>query len=98
MLQQTRINSKIIDIKSPSLIFCIVMDLIGCISFTIPVIGEFSDVIWAPLSAYIFLQSFGGKVGRLGAVINFIEEALPFADFIPSFTIGYFVKKYFNKS
>jgi hypothetical protein len=81
--------------KNPSLVFCIVMDIIGCASFTIPVIGEFSDVIWAPLSAYIFMQSFGGKIGKFGAIFNFLEEAIPFTDIIPSFTIAWFIKKYF---
>lgn len=79
----------------PSLVFCIVMDILGCISFTIPVVGEFSDVIWAPLSAYLFMKSFGGKFGQIGAVLNFVEEALPFADIIPSFSISWFIKKYF---
>ena len=79
----------------PSLSFCIVMDLIGCASFAIPGIGEFSDIIWAPLSAFIFMKSFGGRFGAIGAVLNFLEEALPFTDIIPSFTISYFLRKYF---
>lgn len=78
----------------PSLTFCLVMDIIGCLSFTIPGIGEFTDVIWAPLSAFIFLRTFGGRFGAFGAVLNFIEEALPFTDIIPSFTIAYFLKKH----
>ena len=79
----------------PSLTFCIVMDAIGCLSFAIPGVGEFSDVIWAPLSAFIFMKSFGGKFGATGAVLNFVEEALPFTDFIPTFTIAHFMRKYF---
>ena len=81
---------------APSLTFCIVMDLIGCMSFAIPGIGEFSDVIWAPLSAFIFMKSFGGRFGATGAVLNFVEEAMPFADIIPTFTIAHFMKKYFK--
>jgi hypothetical protein len=77
----------------PSLGFCLAMDLIGCLSFTIPGIGEFSDVIWAPLSAFIFLKSFGGRFGIFGSALNFIEEAIPFTDFIPTFTIAYFLRK-----
>src|SRR5687767_6393145 len=75
-------------LPAPSLTFCIVMDLIGYASFSIPLLAEVSDLIWAPLSAYIFLKSFGGKIGRLGSVFNFIEEILPFTDFIPSFSIA----------
>ncbi len=77
----------------PPLGFCILMDALGCVSFVIPGIGEFADVIWAPLSAYIFFKSFGGKIGTIGAVLNFIEEALPFTDIIPSFTIAHFISK-----
>ena len=87
-IQQTAAN--------PSITFCIAMDLVGCLSFAIPGIGEFSDVVWAPLSAFIFLKSFGGKFGATGAVLNFVEEALPFADFIPTFTIAHFMRKYFK--
>lgn len=72
------------------------MDLIGCMSFDIPGIGEFRDVIWAPLSAFIFMKSFGGRFGATGAVLNFVEEPMPFADFIPTFTIAHFIRKYFN--
>ena len=89
ILQQTQAKSL------PSLSFCITMDLIGYASFSIPFIGEFSDVIWAPLSAFIFMRSFGGRFGAIGSVLNFLEEALPFTDIIPSFTISYFLKKHF---
>lgn len=78
----------------PSLAFCIIMDLIGCMSFTIPLVGEFADVIWAPVSAFIFMRTFGGRFGTFGAVLNFVEEALPFTDIIPSFTISYFLRKH----
>jgi hypothetical protein len=36
---------------------------------------------------------FGGKTGIIGAIINFIEESVPFADAIPMFTIGYFIRR-----
>ncbi len=89
-LQQTQTKSL------PSLTFCIIMDLIGYASFSIPLIGEFSDVIWAPLSAFIFMRTFGGRFGAIGSVLTFLEEALPFTDIIPSFTISYFIKKHFS--
>jgi hypothetical protein len=83
--------------KKPLLLFCILMDLLGLATFFIPVIGEFGDSVWAPLSAFIFYKTFGGKVGKFGSIINFAEEILPFTDFIPTFTIAYFYTKYFNK-
>ena len=63
--------------KQPSLIFCIVMDLIGSGSYVIPILGEFTDVIWAPLSAVIFLYTFGIKKGKAGSIFSFAEEICP---------------------
>jgi hypothetical protein len=80
--------------KSPSLLFCLAMDAIGMLTFAIPWIGEFGDILWAPLSAIIFYKSFGGKKGAIGAVFSFMEEILPFLDFIPTFTIGWLYFKY----
>ncbi|MCH5691003.1 hypothetical protein LWM68_46335 [Niabella sp. W65] len=77
--------------KSPSLLFCIIMDAVGYLSFAIPGVGEFSDVIWAPISAIIFAKTFGGAKGVFGGVFNFIEEIMPGMDIIPSFTIMWFL-------
>lgn len=73
--------------QQPSLMFCIIMDLIGYATYAIPFFGEFGDIIWAPLSSVIFFVTFGGWKGALGGIGNFIEEILPGTDFIPSFTI-----------
>lgn len=81
--------------KIPSLGFCIAMDIIGCASYLIPVLAEFTDIVWAPISAFIFMQTFGGKFGKIGAVFNLLEEALPGTDIIPMFTIAWVIKKYF---
>jgi len=63
------------------------MDLIGYATYAIPGLGEFADVIWAPISGLIFYRTFGGWKGAFGGVFNFAEELLPGTDFIPSFTI-----------
>jgi len=78
--------------QQPSLAFCILMDVIGLVTSTyvIPFLGEFADVIWAPISALIFFRTFGGWKGAFGSVFNFVEELLPGMDFIPSFTITWF--------
>lgn len=73
--------------KGPSLLACLALDAIGYASFAIPGLGEFSDVIWAPISAFIFYKMFGGAKGAFGGIFNFAEEILPFTDFIPTFTI-----------
>ena len=78
--------------KQPSLIFCILMDIIGYATYAIPGLAEFADILWAPISAIIFMTTFGGWKGALGGVGNFIEEILPGTDFIPSFTIIWFIQ------
>jgi hypothetical protein len=73
--------------QQSSLLFCILMDAIGYATYAVPFLGEFADVIWAPVSAFIFYKTFGGRKGALGGVFTFVEELLPWTDFIPSFTI-----------
>ena len=80
--------------RQPSLLFCIVMDVVGYASYAIPALGEISDIFWAPLSAIIFFLSFGGRRGALGAIGNLVEEILPGTDFIPSFTIMWLLQRY----
>lgn len=77
----------------PNIFLCLIMDLIGMISYFFPGLGEFADIIWAPISGYIFFKMFGGKLGMIGSVLNFLEEIIPFTDIIPSFTIAWFIRK-----
>lgn len=72
----------------PNLMLCIVMDLLGLVSYAVPMLGEVTDVIWAPISAIIFYRVFGGPIGAFGSVFNLIEELFPGLDFIPTFTIA----------
>ena len=85
------------DKKFRNLIFGLIFDGIGMLSFTIPLIGEFSDVIWAPLSGFLMIWMYKGLLGKIGGTITFLEEILPFSDFIPTFTLiwiyNYFIKK-----
>lgn len=62
-------------------------------SFIFPGMGEFTDLIWAPISGFIFFKLFGGRLGMIGSVLNFLEEIIPFTDIIPSFTIAWFIRK-----
>ncbi|MES1222015.1 MAG: hypothetical protein ABUT20_41345 [Bacteroidota bacterium] len=80
--------------KNTSLIFCIVMDVIGYATYAVPVLGEFGDIVWAPISGFILYKTFGGWRGMAGGIFNFIEEILPGTDFIPSFTLMWFWKNY----
>lgn len=84
--------------KQPSLVFCILMDLIGYATYTVPVLGELGDIVWAPISGLIFFLTFGGWRGALGGLGNFIEELLPGTDFIPSFTLMWLYRRFRDNS
>lgn len=77
----------------PHIGICIIMDLIGMASYILPGVGEFSDIVWAPISGYVFYKLFGGRLGLIGGVLDFLEEILPYTDIIPSFTIAWFIRK-----
>jgi hypothetical protein len=83
--------------KNRNLILGIVFDAIGMISFTIPLLGEFSDVVWAPIAGFLMTKMYKGTVGKMGGIFTFLEEIIPFTDFIPSFTLtwiyNYWIKK-----
>ena len=77
----------------PNIGLCVILDLLGMVTYFFPGLGEFVDVVFAPISAYLFFKMFGGKLGRIGSVLNFLEEIIPFTDVIPSFTIAWFIRK-----
>ena len=78
----------------PNIYLCLLLDLMGMVSYLLPVIGETEDVLWAPLSAVIFYFLFGKKkFGLLGGVFSFLEEISPGFDFIPTFTIAWLIRK-----
>jgi hypothetical protein len=82
----------------PSLVLCLLLDAVGYFTYAIPFLGEFGDLIWAPISGIIFYRLFGGWKGALGGVFSFLEEVLPFTDFIPTFTIGWIAQQISRKS
>ena len=73
--------------KQKDLMLGLLYDGIGMLTFTIPGIGEFGDVIWAPVAAYLMAKMYKGAAGKVAGVFTFLEELLPFTDFIPSFTM-----------
>lgn len=90
-------TTPVITTKTPSLVACLLMDFLGSATYAIPFLGEFLDILWAPISALIFFKMFGGTKGFFGGVFNFIEELMPGLDFIPTFTITWVIQ-YFRNS
>lgn len=78
--------------KSRDLVLGLLFDAIGMMSFTVPLIGEFSDVIWAPVSGLLMAWMYKGRAGKIGGIFSFLEELIPFTDIIPSFTLMWFYK------
>lgn len=76
-----------ISAKNKKLVLGILFDAIGMLSFTIPGIGEFGDVVWAPLAGFIMSKMYEGRVGKVAGILAFVEEIFPFTDVIPSFTL-----------
>ena len=76
----------------PSLVSCVLMDIIGSSTYLVPFFGEFFDLVWAPISAMIYWRTFGGFKGFFGGGLNFLEELLPGTDIIPTFTISWFLQ------
>ena len=79
--------------KKRKLIYGIICDLLGYVSYIFPPF----DFVWAPLSAYIMLKMYKGQEGKVAAGFSFIEEALPFVDFIPSFTLMWIYTYYVRR-
>ena len=86
------------DKKYKQLFLGLLFDAIGMLSFAIPFVGEFSDIIWAPLSGWLMTRMYKGKVGQAAGIVTFIEEIIPGLDVIPTFTIMWFYTYVFKSS
>lgn len=76
--------------KYKKLFLGLLFDAMGYVSFLIPGVGEFTDVVWAPVSAFLMLKMYKGDKGKVGAAVTFVEEAFPVMDVVPTFTIMWF--------
>jgi len=83
--------------KYTLLLISILFDAIGLLSFVIPLVGEFSDIIWAPISAYLMIKMYKGIEGKVAGFITLIEEILPGIDVIPTFTLMWIYKHIIKK-
>ncbi|MCK8519944.1 hypothetical protein M0D21_00075 [Aquimarina sp. D1M17] len=83
--------------KYKKLALSLLFDALGMVTFIIPMIGEFGDVVWAPLAGFLMTKMYQGNVGKAAGVFTFIEEALPGFDVIPTFTIMWLYTYVFKK-
>ncbi len=79
------------------LILSIIFDALGMLSFTLPGIGEFEDVVWAPIAFWLMTKMYSGTLGKVSGLITFVEEAFPGTDFIPTFTLTWMFENFYLK-
>lgn len=96
MKQFEQISEK--NTKTRDLVLSLLLDAVGMMSFSIPFIGEFADLVWAPISGFIMVWMYKGSIGKVAGVVSFLEEILPATDIIPSFTIMWFYTYIFKKN
>jgi len=82
--------SKTKDKKYKHLFLGLLFDAIGMLSFAVPFLGDFSDVLWAPLAGWIITRMYKGKIGQAAGIVAFVEEIIPGLDIVPTFTIMWF--------
>ncbi len=69
--------------KYKKLAISLVCDALGYVSFVFPPF----DIVWAPLAGYLMTKLYKGRTGKIAGAIVFIEEAMPFLDIVPTFTL-----------
>ncbi|NAY91045.1 hypothetical protein GTQ34_03855 [Muricauda sp. JGD-17] len=84
------------DPKYRNLLLGLLFDGIGMLSYAIPGIGEFSDVIWAPIAGWLMTRMYKGRIGQAAGVFTFVEELVPGMDIVPSFTIMWLYTHFFS--
>ena len=68
------------------LLLAVTIDAIGILSFALPFLGEFADVLWAPVSGWLIATFFEDTtLARLGL----LEELLPGTDLLPTASIAW---------
>ena len=75
------------DKRFKNLFLGLIFDGIGMSSLLIPGLGDFLDVFWAPLAAWLMTRMYKGNVGKAAGIVTFVEEIVPGLDIIPTFTI-----------
>jgi hypothetical protein len=66
------------------LLICLAIDIIGSSSELVPILGEVTDIVYAPIAATILRSLYGSNIIF---ALEFTEEILPFTDILPLATI-----------
>ena len=82
-----QVENTAVSTKNRDLILGLLFDGIGMLSFSIPGIGEFADIIWAPLGGFLMMWMYKGYTGKVAGAVEFLEEIIPFTDVLPTFTL-----------
>lgn len=72
-----------------TLALCAGLDFAGDASGALPILGEFTDIGFAPFEAFMIKTLFNSNAL---AAFGFAEEILPFTDVVPTFTISWALK------
>lgn len=78
--------------KYTCLLAGLAVDLVGMSSYALPVLGESTDLVFAPLSGLACWLLYGKTLGGLGGVFGALEEWGPGTDMIPTLTLVWLYK------
>ncbi|CAE7570264.1 unnamed protein product [Symbiodinium sp. CCMP2456] len=85
-LDVTAFANKVRSDKWLLLAACLLIDFIGMASYLVLLLGEVTDIMWAPFAGFLLQYLFGSwLVSSLGA----LEEFLPFTDILPTATLAW---------
>jgi hypothetical protein len=73
--------------KYKKLLLGVLLDGIGMLSLMVPGLGEFLDILWAPVAGWFMTRLYPGRKGKIAGMVAFLEELLPGLDLVPSFTL-----------
>ncbi|EEY66418.1 uncharacterized protein PITG_03990 [Phytophthora infestans T30-4] len=83
-----RAREYVLESPSRKLVASLAIDFLGNATFVVPGLGEVADVLWAPVSARMVDTLYKESSPRV-KYVAFLEELLPFTDFIPTATLAW---------
>lgn len=84
----TRAKEFVLENPSRKLVASLAIDFLGNATFVVPGLGEMADVLWAPVSAKM-VDTLYKESSPHAKYVAFMEEILPFTDFIPTATLAW---------